>query len=144
MSNSENPTPNVISASQRFSTKSTPTLESEEEPLAMELSQGTWQPELQIHAPDQEMMDATMQHLQHVNAEINTAAREGYYVHMGVPELIVVSATTDGEGNLDIVADFRLQYGLEKLDPKRVVLVDHRPELQRKREGQGVDPEKRS
>jgi hypothetical protein len=98
MNNSENPQQNVIQTNRFGSTNTTESAEK------LELT-----------------------HLQHCSAEINTACREGFYVHMLEPEItvkrVVIDATT---GDVDIETSYRLRYEIVELDPKRIIEVDHR------------------
>lgn len=72
-------------------------------------------------------------HLTHCSAEINSAIREGMYCHMLPPEVNIVSAMEDEDGVLHVAVKYKLKYYFEPIDPKRVVEVDLRDEVTKKR-----------
>jgi len=82
--------------------------------------------------------------LEHASAEINTACREGFYVHMLPPILDFGDAKVELEldENNQVIGvkeihyprpDFRLQYQIVKIDPRRESAVDHRTALEQLR-----------
>jgi len=70
-------------------------------------------------------------HLQHCSAEINTAIREGFYVHMLPP--VVAPIQDDDTGEVVDIA-FCLSYEIVPANPERTKTVDYRDEVSRKRD----------
>lgn len=73
--------------------------------------------------------------LQHASAEINTAIREGFYVHMLPPDIRVldVEMNADRTEIIGMVFDYKLNYMMQQADAKRVITVDHRDALSKQR-----------
>lgn len=87
-------------------------------------------------------------YLQHVSAEINTACSEGFYVHIGVPDLYfsvaelrsiklkdgtVISGVDVEDMDYDPSLGFKLNYHMVPLDQKRITRVDLRDEMSKRR-----------
>jgi hypothetical protein len=75
---------------------------------------------------------------QHASAEINTAIREGMYVHLMPPAISwtpknVTFDPNTGEFDFDLEFDVTPQYEIVPLNPDRIITVDHRNELDRLR-----------
>lgn len=65
-------------------------------------------------------------HLRHCSAEINTAIREGLYVHMLEPALEIKDIHKDADsGMYSVAVGFRLRYEIVEIDSKHVIYVDH-------------------
>lgn len=138
MTNSENANQNVIRTDRWAHCK--PEDSSTTQTVSRESEPPSDSPESQINEYANQMERMMQEHLIHASAEINSAMREGFYVHMMKPD--VAAEVEINEAGEVVISNmrFRLNYAFAPMDSKKEIVVDHRDEMARRRNGDYQPP----